>query len=233
MIDDRGIDKNHHQISGLIPWYVNGSIGELDRQKLDAHLLDCAVCRDDLRQERRIYEGMAAETGVEYMPTASLKRLHARLDELGAPPAAVDAYPVEQFERRRVPWQGLAAASVAGVAVALSVISAGQWMQLHARKSPPNYHTVTTSDARGPDEVIRAVFAPNITLVELQAILDEAKLRIISGPTEAGVYSLAVTSDRPVSSSLALLRGHETVRFAESTQPRVESRDSAGSGEPP
>jgi len=34
------------------------------------------------------------------------------------------------------------------------------------------------------------VFSPTITLVELQAILDEAQLRIISGPTEAGVYSL-------------------------------------------
>jgi hypothetical protein len=232
MTDDRGIDKNHHQISELIPWYVNGTIGELDRQKVDAHLPDCALCRDDLRQERCVYEGMAAETGVEYMPTASLKRLHARLDGLGARPAAVDAYPVEHSGRRRVPWQGLVAASIAGVAVALSVVSAGQWMQLHARKFPPNYHTVTTSEVRGPDEAVRAVFAPTITLVELQAILDEAKLRIISGPTEAGVYSLAVTSDRPVSSSLALLRGHEAVRFAESTQ-RVKSRDSVGSGEPP
>jgi hypothetical protein len=232
MIDDRGIDKNHHQISGLIPWYVNGSIGELDRLKVDAHLPDCAVCRDDLRQERCVHEGMAAETGVEYMPTTSLKRLHARLEGLGARPGASDAYPVEQFEPRRVPWQGLVAASIAGVAVAISVMSAGQWMQLHARKFSPSYHTVTTAEARGPDEVIRAVFVPSITLIQLQAILDEAELRIISGPTEAGVYSLAVTSDRPVSSSLALLRGHEAVRFAESTQ-RVKSRDAVGSGEPP
>src|SRR5277367_1133222 len=215
MIDDHGIDENHQQISGLISWYVNGSIGELDRQKVDAHLSDCAVCRDDLRQEHCIYEGMAAETGVEYMPTASLKRLQARLDELGTGPAAVVASPALQQGRRGVPWQGLAAASIAVIAVALGVMSAGQWMQLHARELPPNYHTVTTSEARGPDEVIRAVFAPTITLVELQAILNEAKLRIISGPTEAGVYSLAVTSDRPVSASLAFLRGHDAVRFAE------------------
>jgi hypothetical protein len=44
-------------------------------------------------------------------------------------------------------------------------------------------------------------------------------LRIISGPTEAGVYSLAAQSNRPVSSSLALLRQHAAVRFAESTRP--------------
>jgi hypothetical protein len=55
-------------------------------------------------------------------------------------------------------------------------------------------------------------------LVELQTILDEAQLRIISGPTEAGVYALAATSTRPVDFSLLLLRRHSVVRFAESTQ---------------
>jgi hypothetical protein len=43
-------------------------------------------------------------------------------------------------------------------------------------------------------------------------------LRIISGPTEAGVYSLAATSERPVTVSLSLLRRHASVRFAESTR---------------
>ncbi len=59
------------------------------------------------------------------------------------------------------------------------------------RRVQPNYYTVTTPIPRAPNEVIRAVFSPHITLVELQAILDEAQLRIVSGPTEAGVYSLA------------------------------------------
>ena len=54
--------------------------------------------------------------------------------------------------------------------------------------------------AARPNEVIRAVFSPTITLVELQTMLDEAQLRIVSGPTEAGVYSLAANSRRPVSS---------------------------------
>jgi hypothetical protein len=60
----------------------------------------------------------------------------------------------------------------------------------------------------------------------LQAILDEAQLRIISGPTEAGVYSLAANSNRPVTVSLSLLRRHASVRFAEST--RVDPRAGGG-----
>ncbi len=86
-----------------------------------------------------------------------------------------------------------------------------------SRDSTADYRTVTTSAAHAPGEVIRAVFSSNVTLEDLQSILDDARLRIVAGPTEAGVYSLARTSLRPVSVSLSLLREHAAVRFAEST----------------
>ena len=221
----------HQEISALLPWYVNGSIGEQERQRVDAHLAACAGCRDDLAQERRIYQGMTADAAVEYMPAASLKRLLARLDGVagGAPENNVraDVRAIRKLGRRSMAWQGLMAASVAVMAVAISLLAADRWMQLRAHAAAPDYYTVTTPVAHASGEVIRAVFSPTITLVELQAILDAAQLRIISGPTEAGVYSLAANSRRPVTSSLALLRGNPQVRFAESTQ------SSLGPGDPP
>jgi len=118
------------------------------------------------------------------------------------------------------------AASIVVTAVALGVLAADRWMQYRARPLPPSYYTVTAPAPRAPDEVIRAVFSPAISLAELQAILDEAQLRIVSGPTAAGVYSLAANSDRPVNASLALLRRHAAVRFAESTRPESAPSDS-------
>ncbi len=226
-----GEARMHEEISALIPWYVNGSVGEGDRQRVDAHLPQCARCREVLALERRVYEGMSVESGVEYMPAASLKRLQARLDGLSAamPPEAPQAAADEPFvaaRRRAVTWQGVMAASVAIMAVAVSMLAADRWMQSRTRAAAL-YSTVTTAQPRAANEVIRAVFTPTITLVELQAVLDEAGLRIVSGPTEAGVYSLAAISRRPVSASLASLRGHAKVRFAESIQ------SSAGPGESP
>jgi hypothetical protein len=221
------VAREHQDISALLPWYVNGSIGEDERQRVDAHLILCAGCRDDLAQEQRIYQGMTAETAVEYMPAASLKRLQARLDGVvgaASPDPQTDVRTHMTAARERggrgpMSWHGLMAASVAVMAVALSLLAADRWMQFRAHASAPDYYTVTTSPPRAPGEVIRAVFSPTITLVELQAILDEAQLRIISGPTEAGVYSLAANSGRAVSASLASLRRDEKVRFAEITQP--------------
>ncbi len=223
--DRRSVDtREHREVSALTPWYVNGTIGEHDRERVDAHLMLCARCRDGLAEERRIHQGMTAETAIEYMPAASLKRLQARLDGIAAAPLT-DVPAVRKPFRRTMAWQGLMAASVAVIAVALSLLAADRWVQLRAHAAAPNYYTVTTPMVQAPGEVIRAVFSPTITLVELQAILDEAQLRIISGPTEAGVYSLAANTNRPVSSSLASLRGHEEVRFAEGIQPAVRSGD--------
>jgi hypothetical protein len=213
----------HPDISALIPWYVNGTIGERERRRVDAHLVQCAHCRDELTREQWVYRNMTAETAVEYMPAVSLNRLQARLDGIGVAKAAdaganAGASAAAKPRRRSMPWPGLMAASVAVIAVALSLLAADRWLQYRARAAaPPAYYTVTTAVPRAPDEAIRAVFAPTITLSELQSILDEAQLRIVSGPTEAGVYSLATKSRRPVSSSLALLRSHAQVRFAEST----------------
>ncbi|HEY3658085.1 MAG TPA: zf-HC2 domain-containing protein [Steroidobacteraceae bacterium] len=235
MNSGRGIHDTprHEEICFLLPWYVNGTISELDRQKVDLHLDECAACREDLLQERSVYQRMAAAVGVEYMSGPSLKRLHAKLDELAQEEELTEEEEkresrlqtprVEPPSGRSMPWSGLLAASLAVMAVALSLLAATGWMQIHARGAQPNYYTVTTPAARPANEIIRAVFSPTITLVELQSILDESQLRIISGPTEAGVYSLAATSAHPMeSSSLAILRRHATVRFAESTQPLPE-----------
>jgi len=204
----------HHEIREIIPWYVNETLAAHERQRVEAHLEVCAACRDDLLAEQRIFEGIAGRTSIEYMAAPSLKRFLARLD--GAQTTVAEEDPAEQ-PRRKMPWRGLLAASTMLMAVTIGALMADQWAKYRANVAAPNYRTVTNSTPRSPEEAIRAVFAPTITLVELQAILEESNLRIISGPTEAGVYSLAATSSRPVASSLALLRQHSTVRFAEET----------------
>jgi anti-sigma factor RsiW len=226
MTHNRRIENSaeHHEVSALLPWYVNETLGEIDRQRVDAHLGMCTACREDLAAQRRICEAIDAQPAIDYMPVASLKRLQARLDALGESDPTIA--PVKEQPTQRLPWRGWMAASVAALAVAVALLAANRFVQTDAHLMQPNYRTVTNSAPRPQGEVIRAVFAPSITLVELQSILDEAQLRIVSGPTEAGVYSLASNSTLTVRASLALLRQHSTVRFAEGTLPEPEPGDS-------
>jgi len=213
----------HQEVSALIPWYVNDTLADTERQKVDAHVGGCAVCRDELAVHKRILEGINAQPALDYMPMASLKRLQARLD---AAQAQTDSPPMAPQEPSRSDTRrGWMAASIAAMAVAIGLLAADRWVQFEVRANQPNYRTVTISSPRPEGEVIRAVFSPSITLVELQTILDEAQLKIVSGPTEAGVYSLASNSTLTVRSSLALLRRHSTVRFAEETLLEPESGD--------
>jgi len=226
MTHNRRIENSaeHHEVSALLPWYVNETLEERDRQRVDAHVGACASCREDLAAQQRICAAIEAQPAIDYMPVASLKRLQARLDAQ-AESASTLAAPQKQ-PAYRLPWRGWMAASIAVMAVAVALLAADRWAQVEARLTQPNYRTVTTSAPRPPGEVIRAVFSPTITLVELQSILDEAQLRIVSGPTEAGVYSLAANSTLTVRASLALLRQHSAVRFAEGTLPEAESGNS-------
>ena len=225
MTHNRRIENSaeHHEISALLPWYVNETLEERDRERVDAHVGVCASCREDLDAQRRIFAAIEAQPALDYMPVASLRRLQARLD---AQADSAVAPPPRQRLAQRLPWRGWMAASIAVMAVAVALLAADRWALIDARLTQPKYRTVTSAAPRPQGEVIRAVFSPAITLVELQTILDEAQLRIVSGPTEAGVYSLASTSTLPVSASLALLRQHSTVRFAEGTLPEPESGNS-------
>ena len=208
----------HREVALLIPWYVNATLSDRDRSRVDRHLAECAACRDDLTLEQRIRQRLSVDPPVEYMPAASLNRLrdmidgklvdHGQVDH--GQRAGIEAKPWRSGRRLRR-WQWLAAASFAAVAVTVG-------LGVASRLAKPAFHTVTNSAPHPREEVVRAVFSPTVTLVELQALLDEAQLRIISGPSEAGVYSLAASSNLPVSTSLALLRRHATVRFAEGTE---------------
>ena len=209
--------EERQQIAALFPWHLNGTLAALERQKVDSHLLACPACRSELSMERRIYEGMVAEPAVEYMPAASLKRLLARIDGLAEVDSRLEKPVAVPSSRASMPWKGLAAAAFVLLVIA-ATLQANRWSLTRASDLQPKYHTVTSPRPHAPDEVIRAVFSPSLTLVDLQTILDQSHLKIVSGPTEAGVYSLATTSSGSVSKSLGALRRNPGVRFAESTR---------------
>jgi anti-sigma factor RsiW len=212
----------HQEIGELLPWFVNGRLSDADRQRVAAHLRLCEVCSDELAAQSRIYRVMSADAGVEHMPMAGLNRLRLRienLDEGGAAPAASEeasgsGSPFGSARRQR---RSVIAASIAMTAV--GAFAALVWNQHERRIAPASYYTVTTTVAQPANIAIRAVFAPTVTLSELQELLDDAHLKIVSGPTEAGVYSLAMSASPSVDWSLRRLRGHNVVRFAESVVP--------------
>lgn len=217
-------NNDHQDIWESLPWLVNGRLGASDRRRAEVHLRLCSECRVEYEAQRRVHEAMCADTGVEWAPAAGLNKLRQRIRSgeglapamgMTEPETAPENGPPAFVRRRAWARPVGVAASCATAALAIAVLAMGYRYQTGRQSREGSYRTVTSAAPQQAGAAVRAVFAPTVTLSELQAWLEDAQLRIVSGPTEAGVYSLASTGPQSVDWSLRRLRGHETVRFAE------------------
>jgi hypothetical protein len=89
----------------------------------------------------------------------------------------------------------------------------------------PRYETLTSTagDAASARESMRVVFRRDVAVAEVNALLRQLPAQIVSGPSEAGVYTLAVPVTNPgaiddktvAADLLARLRADARVIFAE------------------
>jgi len=203
---------NHRHAWDLIPWFVNGSIADSERSGLQHHVEDCAACREEIETQRALLQAMKIRPQVESMPHGSLQKLWQRIDT--DPQAAQRAVPATTSPPRAPRALRWLAAAVVLQALLLGVLAT--LMLRTPGSSEATYRTVSTpAVAIGPPSV-RAVFSPEMTLGELQALLERAHLRIVNGPSPDGVYTLATASrnDDP-KQALLTLRAHPAARFAE------------------
>lgn len=198
--DERSL---HRRAWEAIPWLVNGRIGDAERGALEEHLRGCRECREELALQRRLRDGMLRDAAPAADPEPGLERLWRRID---AEAAAVER-PEAAARDTRVRW--LAAAAVLEAVALAALIGA------NLGAPAPLYRTLGVEAPAAAPAAIRAVFDPGLPLGDLQRLLDEAQLRIVDGPSEAGVYTLASRPGTPREATLALLRADPRVRFAE------------------
>lgn len=235
MINDPS--SNHRLAWDLIPWIVNGTAGEPERKLAEAHIRGCADCREELESQRQLQQRIATAPSCELETRDSWQLLRARLNTL-VPVRTTPANSNPQRVRHRAAWAGWLAAAVIAQAIGLGALA----LALAARSpvSAPAaqgagapvasslrggtsaaeaaaYRTLASSQALAPAGTIRAVFAPQTTVLELQAILARAHLRIISGPRAGGVWWLVPSPGAgEADGAVRALRASPLVRFAAS-----------------
>jgi hypothetical protein len=214
--------SQHRQSWDLIPWVINGTASEPDRRVVEEHLQGCADCRAELEFQQRLQRAVAHAGSVASDTDASWARLHERLDaEPEAPSASRPAARRPRLnERSWMPWV-MAAMLVQGVG--LGVLGTALWSRAPAGSltaSAPSapYRTLSASQPAVQPATVRVVFAPNMTLGELRAVLASARLQVVSGPSDADVWSLAPAGESTraaTETAVRALRSSPAVRFAE------------------
>jgi len=214
----------HRRAWELIPWVVNGTASATEREAVEAHLEGCADCRGELEFQRGLQATIAAQSRVEGDVRESWQRLRHRID------AAAPAAPAQRLDSRRgragrLQMRWLVAAMVVQ-AIGLAGLGAALWSRPYALGGlaaaapgvPAAYRTLSSTEAAAPAATIRVVFAPEVTVAQVQSMLAAAHLQVVAGPSNVGVWTLGPARDSSrdaTETALRELRARTEVRFAE------------------
>lgn len=220
----------HDDVWHVLPFYVNGTLRGQSLTDVEAHLAVCAECRTELSGQTLVRDTILREDVRQETAQTSFDQLWGRIleDEAvseahAAKLAAAGSAPIIRRSPagRTMKWL-VAAVIIEGIG--LATLSAMTWSSSQGLAA--DYRTLSTPQSPLSAGQIRAVFSPDLKLRELQGLLSASKLSVVGGPSEAGVYTLALDdASSSVESALAHLRGDASVRFAEPIgKPRVVER---------
>jgi len=124
------LDTEHHDtVTELLPWYVNDTLDESERDLVREHIGVCDDCRDNVELLSQVQRAVRTESPAPLVPAP-------RTDELLA---ALDGRSGNRALRSR--WQWLAAAAVV---IIVGVGSALIWPRGDGLDSPTRFETATS-----------------------------------------------------------------------------------------
>jgi anti-sigma factor RsiW len=213
--EDHG-ERVHRRVWELLPWYVNGTLAEREREQVEAHLAGCAGCQAEVRGCRRTEELLSGAGEVAPSPhPAQLRRLLDRVEEeeRGRPGKLAAVRSLLQATPRPLRWT-----LVAQAAAILLLVGALAWSARPASSSGPATFVTLSSPAPPPVPSVRLrlMFSPRATEQEIRRILLDVRGGIVAGPSPIGAYTVQVpAAGDPVGAVLARLRTEPQVVFAE------------------
>lgn len=101
----------HDAIDEMLPWYVNDTLDDRERQQVDEHLLVCSGCRKNVEFLQTVQDVARHESPAPIVPAADVEKLLAAATQPAAP---------EKPGIRRI--------YLAVAASVIAVVAAGMWL---------------------------------------------------------------------------------------------------------
>jgi len=207
-------EPNHDQWDLLIPWYVNGTLNEVEMSQLEDHMARCDTCRAAIEWELDLAKNLhASPPGLETLNAEKDRQYLTLLEAMDAPGARHNARAL----RRVGDWAGgKSLVLVASAACLVLAFFVGAWLQTPAQ---PDYQTLTRESGY-QGQVVQVLFHPSTPERDIRMLLLELDAKLLGGPSERGVYRLAIPETRQSGATRGKLSAeglmhHPAVKWAE------------------
>jgi hypothetical protein len=188
--------SEHREAERLLPWFVNRRLDAEEHAKVGRHVQSCAECRIALAELRALQRQSVADEETSD-PTAAFAALRNRIQASEARSPRVSA---------NMRW--IAPAWVQGALAASVVCLLAVGVVAYAPTRSSQYRTLsdgsfTVADTPRSTHLV-VVFSASFRQGKMEALLTSNKAQIVSGPTDAGAYVIAVPADQAPSLRSAL-----------------------------
>ena len=204
----------HQEIQSLLPWYINKTLSPEENLRIDQHLKQCLICRHDWLACQKLSETLIGSDALKMASDASFEQLR---HQLASKPIA-SIVPI-RAKKRQIPLPALA-----GFGLAASILLVVFTPKLSDLTNPAEQALYSTLSARPTEpfegKLLRIVFKQNLTSQSIDNLLKTIHAQKIDHPNSLGAFTVRLdnSSDISFDQTLALLRSHEGVLFAEPIQ---------------
>ncbi|MGH8487478.1 MAG: anti-sigma factor family protein [Gammaproteobacteria bacterium] len=209
----------HRHIIEILPWYANGSLDPREAIEVEAHLVVCPGCREELQWCRDIAHSVQTMDDQEWVPSPG--HFDSLMEKVNAssPAQRLAMAWRNRFTRlvrsiRQSPAEMRWMLAMQTVAV---VLLTGALVVLMPYKLPEYYQTLSAPTRADPDDAprVKLALSEDIKEKEIRSLLLSMHASIVQGPNSLGVYVVALPKHSQLAQVLGELRAHPKVRFAE------------------
>jgi anti-sigma factor RsiW len=158
------------QTAALLPWYLNGTLDDAERQRVEAWLLAAPGREEELAMWRAVQAQTRDAPAAPEFDELAWRRLRSRL------PGA-----------RHASWLKIAAA-------ASVLLIAGLQTAILVRDDAGVHRPLSETPASGQWR-LQVRFDDSATLQDIAALLDRHEAQFVSGPSALGLYTIAISRD--------------------------------------
>ncbi|MEP3231984.1 MAG: hypothetical protein ABJO30_04080 [Hyphomicrobiales bacterium] len=210
-VDERETGDKHQEVWALLPWYVSGKLDADEHEMVERYISTCPLCQKEVAEQKRLASAINDRNYLDGAEDQSWQNISALVDAESQQSRSniTTLIPKQTKPRALTQWAtyGLIAASaLVAIVIVPNVIN-----------QEGKYETLT-DNAVVAGEFLRIKAADGIGKTSMLALFEAHNLKLLSGPSPTGVYTVQSKNKQSLSPVFAKISDAPEVAFVSHLQ---------------